>query len=147
MFRARRCVFAEDLADATFERVVRKIGHITSGYSGDPARYFYGVAKKIHLEYQRQMLNSDKAAKVPPPTNIESMDLQMMLNQLETALDYIPKTDRDLILKYYAGTGIEKIRQRRALANDFGIQSDTLRLRVFRIRRALKKYMLQPQRD
>jgi hypothetical protein len=52
MFRARRCVFAEDLADTTFERVARKLTDLTTEYTGDPARYFYGVAKKVYLEYQ-----------------------------------------------------------------------------------------------
>src|SRR5678809_1369390 len=52
MFRARRCVFAEDLADTTFERVARKLADISNEFTGDPARYFYGVAKKVYLEYQ-----------------------------------------------------------------------------------------------
>src|SRR3712207_6798979 len=57
MFRARRCLFAEDLADTTFERVARKLADLTAEFTGDPARYFYGVAKKVYLEYQHDIMN------------------------------------------------------------------------------------------
>ena len=62
MFRARRCVFAEDLADTTFERVARKLTDLTTGFTGDPARYFYGVAKKVFLEYQHELMTKRKRA-------------------------------------------------------------------------------------
>ncbi len=47
MFKARRCVFAEDLADVTIERVAQKLSDRTMGYTGEPALYFYGVAEDL----------------------------------------------------------------------------------------------------
>src|SRR5690348_11360969 len=41
MFKARRCVFAEDLADATIERVTRKLSDLNFRFSGDPALFCY----------------------------------------------------------------------------------------------------------
>jgi DNA-directed RNA polymerase specialized sigma24 family protein len=143
MFRARRCVFAEDLADTTFERVARKLTDLTTEFTGDPARYFYGVAKKVYLEYQHEIITKRKRAGSIFATRTENEDLEPMLDQLDEALSKIPKSDRELILTYYTGSGRNKINQRRALANQFGIGPNALRLRVFRIRREIKNYILQ----
>lgn len=144
MFRARRCVFAEDLADATFERVGQKLTDLTVELTGDPARYFYGVARKIYLEYQRNLTTvRSKSAHLLPTTNYNRADtdqLETRLEQLDEALRTIPKSDRELILGYYTGTGISKINRRRALAKQLG-GANALRLRVFRIRREIKNYM------
>lgn len=147
MFRARRCVFAEDLADATFERVAQKLAYLTESFTGDPALYIYGVAKKIYLEYQRKIRaapsNSDWFYQ-PSPDN---EDLENMLLRLDEALSAIPKSDRELILSYYSGSKRNKIIQRRALAQQFGLGPNALRLRVFRIRREIKNYVLQSNSD
>ena len=147
MFRARRCVFAEDLADATFERVVRKLTDLTLEFSGDPARYFYGVAKKIYLEYERKLTVDHRRSQISPSTNSDNSDLENMLQQLDEALSLIPESDRELILKYYTGSGKKKINHRRALAARFGLRPAALRLRVFRIRRELRNYMSRSRLD
>ena len=141
MFRARRCVFAEDLADTTFERVARKLTSLTAEFTGDPARYFYGVAKKVYLEYQHEIISNRKRAGCLLPTRTEEEDLERMLEQLDDALSAIPKSDRELILTYYTDSGRNKINHRRALATQFGIGPNALRLRVFRIRREIKNYI------
>src|SRR5262249_55185049 len=143
MFRARRCVFAEDLADVTFERVVRKLANLTAEFSGDPARYFYAVAKKIYLEYQREITNDYWKCRRSLSETTDNPDMENKLQQLDDALDAIPNSDRDLILKYYASNGKTKIIQRRALAEQFGIQPYTLRQRIFRIRKDIKTYMIR----
>lgn len=141
MFRARRCVFAEDLADTTFERVARKLTDLTE-FTGDPARYFYGVAKKVYLEYQNELMNHRRYM-YPLPTSTEDQDVEKMLKQLEDALNAIPKSDRELILTYYSDNGRNRIIRRRALAEQFGLGLNALRLRVFRIRKEIKNYMLR----
>jgi len=146
MFRARRCVFAEDLADATFERVARKLTQLTTEFTGDPARYFYGVAKKIYLEYQHEMTAVRYRSPLPTLSadqgDPDDQDLEQMLKQLDEALNKIPKSDRELILKYYTGTGRNKIDHRRALAEQLGMGLNALRLRVFRIRKEIRNHIL-----
>ena len=146
MFRARRCVFAEDLADATFERVRQKLTDLTVDLTGDPVLYFYGVAQKIYLEYQRKLTTVRwKLAAYSRETNTYNRadtddQLEHRLQQLDVALNTISKSDRELILEYYTGTGPKKINHRRALAAQFG-GSNALRLRAFRIREEIKTYM------
>ena len=142
MFRARRCVFAEDLADTTFERVARKLADLSNEFTGDPARYFYGVAKKVYLEYQKEIVTSRRRVGCSLPPDAEDEDLEKMLKQLDEALNAIPKSDRELILTYYTGSGKNKIQHRRALAQQSGLGLNALRLRVFRIRQEIKNQML-----
>jgi hypothetical protein len=47
IFACRGCYEPEDLADETINRVSKKLKEIESTFSGDPARYFYGVANKV----------------------------------------------------------------------------------------------------
>ena len=141
MFRARRCVFAEDLADTTFERVARKLADISNEFTGDPARYFYGVAKKVYLEYQKEIMAKRKKAGCSLPQGDEDEDLERMLKQLDEALNALPKFDRELVLTYYTGTGKNKIKQRQELAKQSGLGPNALRIRVFRIRREIKNQM------
>ncbi len=147
MFRARKCVFAEDLADVTFERVARKLTDLATEFKGDPARYFYGVAKKIYLEYQRGRTAAPATGAPLLAASDDQQHLENRLDQLDEALNAIPKSDRELILKYYSGSRQNKIDQRRALAEQFGIGPNALRLRVFRIRTQIKKYMLEAGGD
>jgi hypothetical protein len=51
MFTSRGCIDAEELADETINRVARQVKTVGGNYVGDPAYYFYGVAKKVYLEY------------------------------------------------------------------------------------------------
>jgi DNA-directed RNA polymerase specialized sigma24 family protein len=143
MFRARRCVFAEDLADATFERAAEKLAYLTDSFSGDPALYIYGVAKKIYLEYQRKIRAAPSTLDSFYQPRADDENLENMLLRLDEALNAIPKSDRELILSYYSGSKRNKIIQRRALAQQLGLGPNALRLRVFRIRREIKNYMLQ----
>ena len=142
MFRARRCVFAEDLADVTFERVAHRLANLTYKFTGDPARYFCGVARKIYLEYLRELKNNKVRATCWQPTTIDNSESENMLERLDKALSMIPNADRQLILTYYAWNEEKKIDHRRALANQLGIGLNALRLRVFRIRKEIKKNML-----
>jgi len=142
MFKARRCVFAEDLADATIERVAQKLGARSIGFTGDPALYFYGVAKKIYLEYQRKTALDHRRIQSSPPPKVDDPDMEYKLKRLDEALNTISESDRELILRYYSGTGKSKINHRRALAEQFRIGPNALRLRVFRIRKEIKNYML-----
>ena len=146
MFKARRCAFAEDLADATFERVVRRLTYLTAEFTGDPARYFYGVAKKIYLEHQHRITVDRRRAERSLPTNTDP-DLEDKFKQLEEALSTISTSDRELILRYYTGNGRDKINHRRALAQQSGIGLNALRLRVFRIKQEIKTHMSRSDAD
>lgn len=141
MFSARRCIFAEDLADATFERVAYKLSNLTTQLLGDPIPYFYGVAGKIYLEHIREVRTNECRLDCGQSMSSNNSHSEEMFDLLDKALSMISKADRELILQYYAWNGKNKIEHRRELAQQLGIQVSVLRVRAFRIRRQIRKHI------
>lgn len=53
-FRQKGCRDPESLADDTVNRVAAKLPGIIDSYTGDPANYFYAVARYISMESLRR---------------------------------------------------------------------------------------------
>jgi DNA-directed RNA polymerase specialized sigma24 family protein len=143
IFKCRGCTCPEDLADATFDRVSRKLPEIQASYSGEPARYFYGVAKKIYLEHRRQVPEQPLSREYAPSDGPADQRVEHMLECIDLALSTLQEADRELILSYYSGTGQERINARKALAQQLGLPLNALRLRMFRIRSQIRDYVLR----
>jgi RNA polymerase sigma factor (sigma-70 family) len=134
IFARRGCWEAENLADETINRVATKIESISTQYTGNPALYFYGVARKIHHEYLRlRQRPLPEFSPVPNPFEDEEYDC------LDQCLEGVNVEDRDLILRYYLEDKRDKIDHRRQLAEELGIAINALRIRAHRIRKPLKK--------
>lgn len=133
LFACRGCYEAEDLADETINRVTSKLSEIQDSYFGERARYFYGVANKIHLEYLRR--------KPPPPAPMpgdDSNEIERQYECLEHCLQHLTPDNRDLVLQYYREERQAKIDHRRKLAEQLGIALNALRIRAHRIRVSLQ---------
>lgn len=133
---------AEALADEVVNRVAVKMRTLADKYVGDPAPYFYGVAKKVLLElaHQKKPLPLNPAMKTPVPVTDpdEAEEGERRLECLQKCLRDLDADDRMLILAYYQKSKQAKIDYRKALAQQFGIDTNALRVKVFRIRRVLK---------
>src|ERR1041384_3415658 len=71
IYRNRGSQQAEEIADETFYRVCRKVKSLRNTYQGDPALYFYGVAKNVHREFTKVVTNNlaeDRTNNLPSPT-------------------------------------------------------------------------------
>lgn len=138
-FKSHDCPEAEDLADETINRVARKLPEIVDTYVGDPARYFFGVAYKVFLEYQR----SGPALVELPPDNLlvgtEPDNMENVYDCLEKCLKHLSQQNRELILQFYQGEKRAKIEFRKELARRLGTKLANLRLQAHRIRLSLKK--------
>ena len=133
IFVNRGCADAEDFADETINRVVSKLDEVKKEFSGDPARYFYGVANKIFLEFQRR--------KPPEPPSFppdDSNRVEQEFRCLEHCIARLSEENRELLLLYYQAEGRDKIERRKWLAEKLGIAPNALRIRAFRIRTALQ---------
>jgi DNA-directed RNA polymerase specialized sigma24 family protein len=136
LFVCRGCFEADQLTDDTIDRVAKKVPQIADTYVGDPALYFFGVARKVHLEYLRKQ----RAASVPPtPPDVNSAQVEEEYTCLEHCMDGLTPDNRRLVLKYYQEEKQVKIDHRRELAGRLGIGMNALRLRVFRIRADLQQ--------
>ncbi len=133
IFTGRGCVDAEELADETINRVTRKLNEIQNEFTGDRARYFFGVANKIYLEHLRRKTPQSP----PPPADSGRAELEYCC--LERCIAKLSEEDRDLLLKEYGAKGRTQAERRKALAEELGISLNALRIRVYRIRVTLKE--------
>jgi RNA polymerase sigma factor (sigma-70 family) len=125
---------AEDMADETINRVNQKVGELAKTYQGDPALYFYGVAKKLMLEVSRQErpVSLPAAAAAPPASDTE--ERERIHECLEACLAQLPADDRTLILSYYQEARRVKIDSRKEMSRLLGVTPNTLRVRLHRLR-------------
>ena len=146
IFAQRQCQEAEDLADETINRVAKKVTEtdLIATYQGDPALYFYGVAKKVFKEHLAR--KPDAAIPVPMPSD----DLESQYECLEACLDGLSSDSRELILQYYQEAKRRKIDHRKRLAERLGIGATALRIRACRIRAVLDECIhecIKPRQD
>jgi len=134
IFICRGSPDAEELTDITFDRVMRKLPEFSRSYSGDPALYFYGVAKNIY----RESVRSESARVLPWPKQIQGEDDSMEYDCLEKCIEQLAPESRRLVLSYYEEAGQKKIDSRKHLAEELGIDINALRIRVHRLRSRLE---------
>lgn len=144
IFEWRHCGSPEDLADATINRVLQKIRSLKKSFTGDPARYFYSVARNIAHESQRQAMREidiDAVDVVEPDPLSQDDLLEKKFEALHEWLNTLKESERDLLLEYYADEGMAKIQRRKELGEALGLSSMALRQRIHRLRTDGEKWM------
>jgi DNA-directed RNA polymerase specialized sigma24 family protein len=131
---------AEDLADETMNRVMKKLPEIRDTYVGEPVRYFHGVARFVMREMSRR---KEVAVEVIPASSLEAEDHSDEYDCLVKCLRFLQTDKRDLILDYYIYDGRDKIAQHRRMAIDLGITEGALRGQTHQVRRNLEKCIRQ----
>ncbi|HZE69439.1 MAG TPA: hypothetical protein VE135_07965 [Pyrinomonadaceae bacterium] len=134
IFTCRGCYEAEDRTDETIDRVSKKLDEIRDTYTGEPARYFFGVANKVHLEYLRR-----KPVPPPQPPREDTEQIEREYQCLERCMDRLTPDNRILVLQYYEEEKRAKIDHRKRLADQLGIALNALRIRAHRIRTSLEQ--------
>ena len=134
LFVCRGCVNAEDLADETINRVMRATQKENFIYDGAPIRYFYGVAKMVHLESLRRR-------PAPEPLVHDTAEIEGMHQCLEQCVGELPARSRQLVMAYYQEQGRARFARRAALASALGLPMSTLRVQAHRIRGILRECM------
>jgi RNA polymerase sigma factor (sigma-70 family) len=140
------CADAEGLADETINRVTRRLPELVDNYTGDPALYFYGVAKLVLKEEQRSARARMPRPPVDPPAPTPPDDEQAAdLRQrcLDECLQKLSPENRELILQYYQERGQAKIDNRKEIAQKLDIRATNLRVKIHRIRTTLHSCILE----
>jgi hypothetical protein len=130
IFACRGYCEVEDLADQTFNVVLSKIDWLLANYVGDPALYFYGVAKKIH---------PPKLSPLPPPPDPSPPEIEQTCRYLDDCLGMLHSVERDIVLRYHQGEKQEKIQNRKKLAEELKISRNALRIKVCHIHSRLRE--------
>ena len=131
---------AEDLADETINRVMKRLPEIQDTYVGEPARYFHGVSRYIIREMMRR---KEVAVEEVPGVSAEAEVHSDEYDCLLKCLRFLPSDRRELILDYYIYDGREKIAQHRRMASELGITEGALRGRAHQVRGNLEKCIQQ----
>lgn len=135
IFRHRGSIIPEELADATIDRVSRKIAEIAATYDGDPASYFYGVANYIYQESRRR--ESRPLSHTLLPLAISADEQEQKFHCLEHCLGKLSIENRQLILAYYEGEKGAKVDRRKDLLAASGLPVNTFRMRIHRLKQSL----------
>lgn len=141
IFMHRGCTVAEDLADKAINQVARKVREIREYYVGDPALYFYGVARNIHSDYIQSRTDTvpvtPELLAAPPAEESDASEPEH--DCLEQCLDKLSPQNRELLLEYYRETEGAKIEIHKEMARRLGIAANALRIRMCRLRASLKE--------
>ena len=131
---------AEDLADETINRVMKRLPDIRDTYVGEPARYFHGVARFVIREMgRRKEVATDEIPvfSVKPEVHTDEYDC------LVKCLRFLAPEKRDQILDYYIYDGRDKIVQHQRMASELGISEGALRGRAHQVRVNLENCIRQ----
>jgi len=139
-FEWRGVAFAEDHADETFDRVVKKLAARVE--IANIGGYCYEVARLVCLEAlkspAKKLLSLDDVRVPAPAARDLGTDAEMRQDCLDDCLSHLPRESRELILEYYRDDRRARIERRRALAERFGLRRDSLANRAQRIRDKLE---------
>ena len=137
---------AEDLADETILRVIKRLPEIQPTYRGHPDLYFSGVAKKIRKEYMRfaqkheNSFDDYRSKRRTPGVSQPTLSSDNPCHKcLEGCLTELDPRDRDLILSYYEEDTYRRIEQRKDLARKLGMTAVNLRVRKYRIMQTIEQ--------
>jgi DNA-directed RNA polymerase specialized sigma24 family protein len=137
-FRWERAEFPEEHADEAFTRVARKLD------GGEPIidveRYIFGVARMISHEVAQQRLRHRAAVEEMKHLPVAEADdgEAALASVLWDCLQNLPPDARAFILRYYEGDKHVRIRNRKAMSQELGIELNALRNRALRLRERLE---------
>lgn len=141
LFVSRGFHDAEDLADVVINRVIGRLPDISNAYEGEPANYFYGVARNVLLEAGRrkEVASGVVYSAATPEEESPSVEYECLVQ----CLGRLPPEQRELMLDYYLDEKQLKIAGRKHLAEKLNLTAAALRVRAHRIRVALEKCVRQ----
>jgi RNA polymerase sigma factor (sigma-70 family) len=126
-------------------RVTAKMQELTEKYTGDPALYFHGVAKKLILEDRRHkklyVPLPDIVSPDSDPLSEQADDFERRSECLKRCMQELSPDSREIIMAYYMKDKQAKIDARKELAQRIGVSVNTLRVRMHRIRATLEQCM------
>jgi DNA-directed RNA polymerase specialized sigma24 family protein len=143
LFKCRRCEAPEELADETMDRTARAILKPGFAFEGTPIAYLRGVARNVYLESLRRTRTVSHDALPELADTVAGNPFDHGIEPLYVCLDQclakLQSGKRALLLRYYRGEKSAKIDGRLRMAQEEGIDLNTLRLQVFRLRKIVRQ--------
>jgi RNA polymerase sigma factor (sigma-70 family) len=135
MLIRRNCSAAEDIADDVINRVAIKVPEMRDSFKGDPAKYFYGVARNVVREYQRRALREEPFDEQLHDNLLHEPTDELASECMNSCMKQLSRDNHELVRRYYEEFTSE---QRERLAKSLGTTKNALAVRVSRVRVFLK---------
>lgn len=132
------CTDPENCVAETIDRVALKATELKKTYEGNPLWFFISVARNVHWEHLKERevpFETVPDAVIQPEVNLARECLRECLTLL--AVD-----QRHLVLDYHVNMKKAKIDLHRRMAEELGLTTNALRLRVHRLRMGLEECVL-----
>jgi len=135
MLHSRGCARAEEAADESINRFIRRLPKLDKSYEGDPVPYLCVIARHVHLEFIKKEPEAlpDDFDELSPEDK-EKQQQELMHGCLERCLNELDSRSRELLLDYYKEDKQAKIDFRKKLASKMGLAASALRLKLHRLR-------------
>ena len=148
IFVWKRCMDAEAWADEVVDRVVEKLPELAADYKGNPALYFYGVAKRAANECRREQFTHEPLSPTlaPPAPKVRDEEEEKAEEEKTSStltectagcMARLTRAERKLLRRYYRWRGQKKIDAHRDLARELRLKPGALRVKVHRARAKL----------
>lgn len=142
-FESRRCDDPEELAHETLDRLMRRHGeHVEVK---DLMRYSYGIARNVLYEYwhrreaEQNYINDEGHRPQVKEDDEGAVHKERRLECLEECVAGLNAQERALLADYFGGRGRGIQERRREMAEELNISREALTLRVFHLKRRLRK--------
>jgi DNA-directed RNA polymerase specialized sigma24 family protein len=126
----------EDLADAAFNRLARRIAE--GEQIRNARQYISGIARMLLLEDRYRRRQEDHALRMVANAPNDSRPDQGLPEALEACLGALPANSRELLERYYSAEGRRRIALRQEMAEELGMELNALRNRALRLREKLE---------
>ncbi len=144
-FEWRDCENTEELTDIVFDRVAKKI--VEGEMIENAEAYCVSVAKFVLLENRREVFkkseldeNSREISSEAGQKDNKKNEIQnKQLKCLDKCMAKLPAEKRELLINYFDTDEKTLIPNRRNLAEKFGINLNSLRIRISRLKSKLEK--------
>lgn len=140
-FYFKGCADPQSLADDTINRVAVKIHTFDPSKNVKPASFFYGFASNILMEDRRSARKEIELGETQfqaKETYQDDETGEARLSCLRKCMERLRVVEKDLIVRYFARRGPEKMKELDAICRELNCTARALHTRVFRIKNAMK---------
>lgn len=138
-FRSRDCLYAEELADETLNRLTKKVAE--GEEIRDALRYCYGLAHWVWVEHSRRPEVIQMPLEDLPLAPFVAQD-SLVRKEREACFQHclreLPAKERELVVEYWDHENQSHRDARREIAKRLKITMTALRIRVSRIKDKLQ---------
>lgn len=140
-FRRRGVADPLTLADEVIARVTRRVVEVASDFVGEPAAYFFAVARNVLAEWRRRPVHVELPEHIPvAPAQASENTKELLLESLEHCWARLSQEEQSLLSRYCLGTPPQKLSEsREQQARELGLKLNALRVTAHRLKAKVKR--------